>query len=321
MKRIPSSLIAKRVPGTLPRNTGHSWKTINIGSPRFKAYIQLIDDCNVEMRKALFTLSYKLVMGYIINRRFEKMNRLYHFTTYDSACMILKSKQLKFGKHFRMNDLIESEKIVFQRTYIDMGKDKYNGLYAEKEMNRYQQISFAQDRVIGGTLYEGFNLHTMWGLYAERGYGVCLVFDKDKLKLGENDYARDVVYEDWVMPGYVFKNHSKAGIRAEIWHRRDEIFFIKRKEWEREQEFRIIRRAKQSRDDEFLDISDSLSFIIITKDYAVSLGESIWDGIYFKHLRYLSGRKPILWYTPSIDGYSLFYDSYDTMWTEEDGFL
>lgn len=169
-------------------------------------------------------------MGDIITQRFKKTNRLYHFTTYDAACKILKSKQLRFGKRYKMNDLLESEKIVFQRTFLDMNQDTHNGLYAEAEMMRYQQISFSQDRIVGETVYEGFNLHTMWGLYAERGYGVCMVFDKEKLRLGEKDYARDVIYEDGIMPDYVFRNESKAGIRAEIWRRRDEIFFVKRKE-------------------------------------------------------------------------------------------
>lgn len=30
---------------------------------------------------------------------------------------------------------------------------------------------------LSGIIYEGFNLHTMWGLYADKGYGACLVFD------------------------------------------------------------------------------------------------------------------------------------------------
>lgn len=58
---------------------------------------------------------------------------------------------------------------------------------------------------LSGKIYEGFNLHTMWGLYADKGYGACLVFDKNKLKLAEGDYARDVEYMDYVLPDYAFR--------------------------------------------------------------------------------------------------------------------
>ena len=88
---------------------------------------------------------------------------------------------MKFGKMFRMNDLIESNRIVFDRLVAENEEDiKYNGAYAEREMHRYQQISFSQDRKHDDAVFMGFDLHTMWGLYAERGCGVCLVFDKDK---------------------------------------------------------------------------------------------------------------------------------------------
>ena len=51
--------------------------------------------------------------------RFVDMNRLYHFTNFSSACKIIKSKKLRFGKMFRMNDLIESNRIVFDRLVLD----------------------------------------------------------------------------------------------------------------------------------------------------------------------------------------------------------
>lgn len=142
-----------------------------------------------------------------LRESFAEMTRLYHFTNFDAACKIIESKQLRFGKLSRMNDLIENNKIVFQRVLFgSLEKDKGNGSFAEEEMHRYQQISFSQDKYVDGKIYEGFNLHPMWGLYADRGYGVCLVFDKKKLKLADGDYARDVEYMDYVLPDYVFRN-------------------------------------------------------------------------------------------------------------------
>lgn len=162
----------------------------------------------------------------LIAGRFEKMNRLYHFTNFKAACSIIRSKQLRFGKPSNMNDLIENRKITTRRAFFgDLGKDVDKDFIPEIEMRRYQQISFAQDSIVEGEECLGFNLHTMWGLYADRGYGVCLVFDKDKLHLEEKDHARDVIYDDWIMPDYVFHNKTQAGIRAEIWRRKEEIYF------------------------------------------------------------------------------------------------
>ncbi|UKK56941.1 DUF2971 domain-containing protein [Prevotella communis] len=257
-----------------------------------------------------------------IRERFAEMTRLYHFTTFESACMIIESKRLRFGKLPRMNDLIESNKIVFQRVIFNsLEDDKDNGLFAEEEMRRYQQISFAQDRSVDDKIYEGFNLHTMWGLYADKGYGACLVFDKNKLKLAEGDYARDVEYMDYVLPDYAFRNKSKKGLKSEIWRNRDEIFFCKRKEWEYEQEYRVIRRAKHEWDDEYLDVSDALSFVILCRDESLFDGESIWEGSHYMDIKSIDRKLPVLSYEFGFDWYELWRDvPDDPIWTEMSGF-
>ena len=98
-------------------------------------------------------------MSKSIRERFARMSRLYHFTSFESACKIVESKRLRFGKLSQMNDLVESNKMVFQRVVFGgLEEDNLNGSFAEKEMHKYQQISFAQDRCSDGRIYEGFNL-------------------------------------------------------------------------------------------------------------------------------------------------------------------
>ncbi len=261
-------------------------------------------------------------MGKSIRERFAEMSRLYHFTSFESACKIVESKRLRFGKLSQMNDLVESNKMVFQRVVFGgLEEDNLNGLFAEKEMHKYQQISFAQDRCVDGRIYEGFNLHPMWGLYAEKGEGVCLVFDKKKMKFADGDYARDVEYMDYVLPDYGFMNRSKSGLKAEIWRRKDEIFFCKRKEWEYEQEYRVIRRAKKEWDDNYLDVSEALSFVILCKSDSLWKGESLWFGLQYSELKSIDRRLPILSYEFGIDGYELWRDvPDDPIWTEFGGF-
>lgn len=255
-----------------------------------------------------------------ISERFQEMTRLYHFTSFDAAYSIIESGRMRFGKQYRMNDLLESNKIAFGHVLSEDTMIQYNEFFAEDEMHRYQQISFTQDRDYKDTTFLGFDLHTMWGLYADRGAGVCLVFDKEKLELSEGDYAKNVEYYDIIPTNYGFHNKSKGGIRSEIWRRRDEIFFLKRKEWEYEQEYRIIRRAKHEMDDEYLDISKALSFVIICRDNSVGEFESIWNGDYYQDLKYLNRKLPVLSYENGLDGFTLWPDDGDPIWAEQLGY-
>ena len=258
-------------------------------------------------------------MGKSIHRRFEEMTKLYHFTSFKAACSIIESRELRFGMVFKMNDLIESGRIHFGRIFSNNLPDK--DLFAEDEMHRYQQISFIQDRVRDDFEYLGFDLHAMWGLYAERGYGACLVFDRNKLRLEEGDYARDVWYGNFIPSAYDFRNKSKRGLRSEIWRRKDEIFFGKRKEWEHEQEYRVSRRARNEWDDEYLDVSESLSFVIICKDESVEKGMSNWCGDHYYTLIHLKNKVPVLSYEYDLDWYTLYSDKEgDPFWAEQLGY-
>lgn len=253
---------------------------------------------------------------------FQKMTRLYHFTSLESACKIISSGHLRFGKYSNQNDLIETNRVVWERTLSpDIVENDDNLIYAEKEMRRYQQISFAQDRVCDGVEYLGFDLHTMWGLYADKGYGVCLVFDKSKLKLSPGDYAADVHYANLIPQGIIIRNTTKEEIKEEIWHRKDEIFFYKRKEWEKEQEFRIVRRVRDEQDMEFLDISEALSFVIICKDRSVGFLDSMFDSPTYRKMRRFKKSLPVFTYEYDLDWYTLFEDFMVPVWTEQCGFM
>jgi hypothetical protein len=255
-----------------------------------------------------------------IYHRFFEISKLYHFTSFEAACNIIKSGKLRFSKAYRLNDLIESNRVVWERTlggYIPDGEEYL--CYAEEEMRRYQQISFSQDRVVDNISYLGFDLHTMWGLYAERGYGVCLVFDKEKLMLDSDDYADDVRYVNLIPQGVKIYNKSKNGIKTEIKRRRGEIFFYKRKEWEYEQEYRVVRRAKYEHDNEYLDVTNSLVCAIVCKDESIELLESMFDSDIYHELRHINKKLPILTYEYDLDGYTLYASWGFPIWSEQCG--
>lgn len=155
--------------------------------------------------------------------------------------------------------------------------------------------------------------------YADRGYGVCLVFDKDKLNLASGDYATDVNYANFIPQAVMIHNKSKRGIKSEIWNWRKEIFFYKRKEWEYEQEYRVIRRAGKANDDEYLDITDSLVCAIICKEEYHECLESMFDGETYQMLHCINKKLPILTYEYDLDGYTLFESWGVPIWSEQCG--
>ena len=115
-----------------------------------------------------------------MRKEFKSINKLYHFTKFDTAIKILGSHNLRFGRLHDMKDIHENDKL----SYVNLQGNTIQSFQSEileaidVEMAKYRQISFTDDNKQGNL---GFDLHQMWGLYADKGQGVCLVFDKDIL--------------------------------------------------------------------------------------------------------------------------------------------
>lgn len=145
------------------------------------------------------------------------------------------------GKLSNMNDINESYRPL--STYIEDGKGFENEDIlkdAVQELKNYCQTSLSTDGE-----YPGFYIPAMWGHYADNGYGVCIVFDKDALirKLeGKSDfYYKEVVYreEKNFDPNIIISGNPRDYFRENIY----DIFFEKSDCWRYEQEFRIISNA------------------------------------------------------------------------------
>ena len=48
-----------------------------------------------------------------MENEFSKLNKLYHYTSYETALKILESRRLRFGRQDAMNDFNEFEKQFF----------------------------------------------------------------------------------------------------------------------------------------------------------------------------------------------------------------
>lgn len=176
----------------------------------------------------------------MVKEEFYSKKRLYHYTSIQTACKILNSSQLKFGQLCGMNDINESGRFV---AYPANSNNDASELPILQEWAKHRQISFTEDR--GKRL--GFDIPAMWGHYADRGQGVCLVFDKEQLLscLSQDMYQgsiqygkyRGVIQCDDANVVRFFKKHHKS------------LFFKKTQDWRYEQEYRIVARTEKSAED------------------------------------------------------------------------
>lgn len=201
-----------------------------------------------------------------IKKRFKEMEKLYHYTSFETAKKIIETNCLRFGVLSNMNDLHENDKMVFvgasDVSPNNFPTDVLDALHNEIYM--YRQISLTADGKKGDK--EGFDLHQMWGLYAEKGDGVCLVFDKNELekKLEKDDLRGRVSYDESVDSFHVSLSNTPNSVGAEVKSHAEEIFFHKRKEWEHEQEYRLLRRCPVAERVEYLSLGHALRFVILS---------------------------------------------------------
>ena len=217
-----------------------------------------------------------------IKEQFQQTEKLYHFTSFDTALKIIESNRLRFGRLNNMNDLHENNKIAF----VDGNSNPIDKFPSDildallDEIYNYRQISLTSDTKAGDK--DGFDLHQMWGLYADKDEGVCLVFDKNELK---KSYGNDVVYErvsydETVESYYVSFSNSSSEIAREVKEHASSIFFHKRKEWEHEQEYRLLKRCPVSMQEEYLFLNHALKFVILSSKL-----RNIDEVLYFKKIK------------------------------------
>ena len=268
-----------------------------------------------------------------IKEQFEKMEKLYHFTSFDTAMKIIESNRLRFGRLNNMNDIHESDKIVFvdaNNHPIDkFPSDVLDALY--DEIYKYRQISLTADGKEDDK--EGFDLHQMWGLYADKGEGVCLVFDKKELEKGFGSAVLHgrVSYDKTVESYYISLSNNLHSVANEIREHVDKLFFHKRIEWEHEQEYRLLRRCPLATREEYLFLGHVLKFVILS-----SRLRNIDGALYFKKIKDtkdkvgkiekarnigVAGRIPILIYGNGLFDFSLITeDGKEELWNSEDGY-
>ncbi len=264
-----------------------------------------------------------------IKKLFRKTEKLYHYTSFETGLKIIKSGLLRYGRLSDMNDFFENDKLVYKIFNDDPRQnieENYSALdLTYNEIYNYRQISFTAEEKKGDK--KGFDLHQMWGLYAQKGEGVCLVFDKQTiveclLASGEDCIFQRVSYipQKHCDPSSYNSNSSSIdGIISEVKTNRELLFFHKRKEWKSEQEFRIIKRCPINRKEEYFDFGEALKFIIVSSKL-----KDTDDARYQENLLILTdlGKDiPILTYGNGFFNYSLnFLDGEGEIWNSDKGY-
>ena len=199
--------------------------------------------------------------------RFNNTEKLYHYTSFDNALKILATGRLKFSQLSNLNDVNEAcrpEYIDVTNSQIRTSDLERSYPYLEKgvitkALQKFRQISLSMD--IDNK--PGFAISPMWGHYAQKGTGVCLAFDKNKLisKLKPDEYG-PVGYGEEVDGSITIPvNNIDDCVNYMNTHRQD-VFFKKSLDWSYEQEFRIVKLSKR-KIDEYLDIKGALLAIIV----------------------------------------------------------
>ena len=183
------------------------------------------------------------------------IEKLYHFTSFDSFVKIWLSKKLLFSKRARMNDVAEKYDMIIGDDVTKM--QAY--LYA---IGEYRQISLSEKGVRGDEI---FRSSLMWAFYAQNATGVCIELDKEKLiSCMSNMTYKKITYVENIPNNSLLRNEELNAIasiddaRLVVDSNMDKIFFEKSKEWQYENEFRII-----SRIEDYIDISDCITSVYV----------------------------------------------------------
>ena len=219
-----------------------------------------------------------------IREQFNSIEKLYHYTAFNSAIKILQSRTLLFGRLKDMNDINELYRPLFPEYNPDLPDEKFENLHSdlEKEIGKYQQISLTMD---GRRL--GFDIPAMWGHYAEKGNGVCFIFDKNKfVNQIKNDRNRRVLYgqikyTNSYTSSIICQTNADGSMRPFNRKEEKDCFFHKTKDWQYEQEFRVLVKS-DSGSREKLDFQDSLFAIVMHNAESVSHEQTIFNSLEYK---------------------------------------
>lgn len=198
---------------------------------------------------------------------FVETEKLYHYTSFENAVKIIATGKLRYSRLNGLNDINEAHRVECLDTCGRVSSSDYDQSFAcisrgviSRALRNFRQISLSMDK----EEKPGFAILPMWGHYAQKGKGVCLVFDKKKLlsKLLPGEYG-EVKYDSQAGNSLIMQRVDTVSKYTKyIDDHKPELFFTKDSAWSYEQEFRIVKKYRCSQEG-YLNIRESLMFVII----------------------------------------------------------
>ena len=198
-----------------------------------------------------------------LREEFNSIEKLYHYTSFESCKKIIETNTLLFGRLKQMNDINEFYRPLFYNNNYTCK----NAKKSHEIINQLQQISLTRDNDKRGKL--GFEIPSMWGHYAKKGKGVCIVFDKRKLIECASHSGLNIIHNDKInyinnFRHEIIMDSDKQGNVIDFSKKSiKRFFFIKTKDWEPEQEYRILAKNDTNRERLKLSLQNSLVAVIM----------------------------------------------------------
>lgn len=221
----------------------------------------------------------------------------YHYTSFESAVKIISSRTILFSEIKKLNDINES----CGPTVLYSGLSKQEEEENDKLLSKYIQVSLTKDT----PKRKGFDIPAMWGHYATKGHGACLVLDINKLISSIDErylYHREVVYSPIENPNdFLYDKNSCIPFVEFIQESKDELFFHKTPDWSYEQEYRLIAISDEIRS---IDIVNSLVAVILYNRKQ----EAFINSVEYNSLSKIGQDLEFYRYTPGIMSSCNLYD-------------
>lgn len=184
------------------------------------------------------------------------MEKLYHYTSFDTFLRIWASKRLKFGSVKNVND-IEEGRCDCRLTTVDNSRIPLFFAFQDVRLS-FKQISLTMDY---SDKVKGCMSPLMWAHYGDKRKGVCIELDYHKIRFPRHCFRGKIKYKKEIQKSLTLPNHiqSSKDIREYIKETRNDIFFTKLKCWEAENEYRIISDRY-----EYLNINGAITAIYLT---------------------------------------------------------
>jgi hypothetical protein len=228
---------------------------------------------------------------------YERDRFLFHYTTREAAfAHILPSGELRFSRYMDMRDPLENKhwRILAggwgrpteeeERRQM-LGYFQFDNIAAQIREQSFL-LSMTEDappdRDEAHPFFHGWARARMWEQYAEKHFGVCLVFDRAKLTEAvvsslQNQgfappYHRSVIYEGHGMHkpmpdlNSLADGVTPAHVTAYIEENHELLFFHKVRDWETEHEYRFS-TTSSDKDQLFIDYAESLVGVIVGEKF------------------------------------------------------